>query len=156
MIYCYLRVSSLAQDEQNQRVGVLRKASELNVSIDKYYIDKVSGTTYGAGDGSSTFNLPNLIDKSPWHSGQYQYGQTTSGMIPNITGTMENIASRHPSNPSLSGAFYLTSGNGARTGDVYTSGAGIGFAASRVSSLYTNTGIVVPAALLIPGWIIKY
>lgn len=45
MIYCYLRVSSLAQDEQNQRVGVLRKASELNVSIDKYYIDKVSGTT---------------------------------------------------------------------------------------------------------------
>lgn len=45
MIYCYLRVSSLAQDEQNQRVGVLRKASELNVCIDKYYIDKVSGAT---------------------------------------------------------------------------------------------------------------
>lgn len=35
----------MAQDEQNQRVGVLRKASELNVSIDRYYIDKVSGTT---------------------------------------------------------------------------------------------------------------
>lgn len=78
-------------------------------------------------------------------------------MIPNITGTMANIASRHPSNPSLSGAFYLTSGNGARTGDVYTSGTGIGFDASRVSSVYTsNTGIVVPSALFIPGWIIKY
>ena len=108
-------------------------------------------------DNNGTFNLPNLIDRLPWRPGNQQYGYKTNGMIPDITGTMENIASRHPSNPSLSGAFYLTSGNGARTGDVYTSGAGIGFAASRVSPVYTsNTGIVVPAALLIPGWIIKY
>ena len=26
------------------------------------------GTTYGSGDGSTTFNLPNLIGKVPWGS----------------------------------------------------------------------------------------
>lgn len=42
--FAYLRVSSLAQDEQNQRLGVDNKARQLNLSIDKYIIDKVSGT----------------------------------------------------------------------------------------------------------------
>lgn len=43
MIYAYLRVSSTAQDEQNQRLGVDAKAKKLGLSIDKYIIDKVSG-----------------------------------------------------------------------------------------------------------------
>lgn len=43
-VYAYLRVSSIAQDEQNQRQGVDAKAAELNLRIDKYIIDKVSGT----------------------------------------------------------------------------------------------------------------
>lgn len=43
-VYAYLRVSSIAQDEQNQRQGVDAKAAALNVRIDKYIIDKVSGT----------------------------------------------------------------------------------------------------------------
>ena len=43
MIYAYLRVSSTAQDEQNQRQGVDVKAKKLGLSIDKYIIDKVSG-----------------------------------------------------------------------------------------------------------------
>lgn len=41
--FAYLRVSSVHQDEQNQRQGVDRKAQELNLKIDKYCIDKVSG-----------------------------------------------------------------------------------------------------------------
>ncbi len=45
MIYAYLRVSTAEQDEQNQRLGVDAKAKELNLCIDKYYIDHVSGTT---------------------------------------------------------------------------------------------------------------
>lgn len=43
--YSYLRVSSLIQDEQNQRVGVDKKAKQLGLKIDKYYIDKISGVT---------------------------------------------------------------------------------------------------------------
>lgn len=44
MIYAYLRVSTVAQDEENQLQGILRKAEELGVNIDKYVIDRVSGT----------------------------------------------------------------------------------------------------------------
>ena len=44
MIYAYLRVSTAEQDEENQRVGVDAKAKELNLCIDKYYVDHVSGT----------------------------------------------------------------------------------------------------------------
>lgn len=44
MVYAYLRVSTDAQDEQNQRLGVDAKAQQLNLSIDKYLIDKTSGT----------------------------------------------------------------------------------------------------------------
>lgn len=43
-VYAYLRVSSVQQDEQNQRQGVDKKAEELGITIDKYVIDKVSGT----------------------------------------------------------------------------------------------------------------
>lgn len=43
-VYAYLRVSSFAQDEQNQKQGVDNKALSLGMSVDKYIIDKVSGT----------------------------------------------------------------------------------------------------------------
>ena len=43
-VYACLRVSSVSQDEQNQRQGVDAKAVALNVQIDKYIVDKVSGT----------------------------------------------------------------------------------------------------------------
>lgn len=42
--YAYLRVSSFHQDEDNQRTGVEAKAKQINQRIDKYIIDKVSGT----------------------------------------------------------------------------------------------------------------
>ncbi len=45
MNYAYLRISTVAQDEQNQRQGVDLKAKQLNLQIDKYIIDKVSGST---------------------------------------------------------------------------------------------------------------
>ena len=50
------------------------------------------GTTWGAGDGSTTFNLPNTI-------GRFAEGAATSGSyksagLPNITGDIGNIGSR--------------------------------------------------------------
>ena len=42
-VYAYLRVSSLGQDEENQKLGVVQKSQQLNVTIDKYIVDKVSG-----------------------------------------------------------------------------------------------------------------
>ena len=44
-IYAYLRVSTILQDEQNQRLGVDNYAKQHNIKIDKYIVDKVSGIT---------------------------------------------------------------------------------------------------------------
>jgi DNA invertase Pin-like site-specific DNA recombinase len=44
MTYGYLRVSTDEQDENNQRVGVDKKAQSMQVKINEYIIDKVSGT----------------------------------------------------------------------------------------------------------------
>jgi DNA invertase Pin-like site-specific DNA recombinase len=42
--YAYLRVSTTEQDEQNQKLGIDEKAKILGLKINKYIIDKVSGT----------------------------------------------------------------------------------------------------------------
>ena len=44
-IYAYLRVSTILQYEQNQRLGVDNYAKQHNIKIDKYVVDKVSGIT---------------------------------------------------------------------------------------------------------------
>ena len=38
-VYAYLRVSTDAQDTENQRIGVNNKARALGLTIDKYIID---------------------------------------------------------------------------------------------------------------------
>jgi microcystin-dependent protein len=49
------------------------------------------GTTYGAGNGSTTFNLPNLLGRVPFGmDGQY-VGQSTNGVLPNITGDFGSV-----------------------------------------------------------------
>lgn len=44
MVYAYLRVSTVLQDEHNQRSGIDAKAEALGLKIDKYVVDKISGT----------------------------------------------------------------------------------------------------------------
>lgn len=44
------------------------------------------GTTYGAGDGSTTFNLPNLIDR--FAEGGKSVGTKKEAGLPNIKGTL--------------------------------------------------------------------
>lgn len=44
MVYAYLRVSTLLQDEANQREGVELKALQLGVKINRYIVDHASGT----------------------------------------------------------------------------------------------------------------
>jgi len=43
MTYGYLRVSTDKQDENNQKVGVDKKAESMGLTIDEYIIDNVSG-----------------------------------------------------------------------------------------------------------------
>ncbi|MEI3508251.1 MAG: phage tail protein [Bacilli bacterium] len=74
---------------------------------------KIIGTTYGAGDGSTTFNIPNLNGRVPVgkDSGSFSVLGSTGGTISN-TLTMENIPSHTHSIPTLSGTAVS---NGAHT-----------------------------------------
>nr|DAH64342.1 MAG TPA: tail fiber protein [Caudoviricetes sp.] len=103
------------------------------------------GTTYGAGDGSTTFNLPDLI-------GRFAEGSATPGTVkeaglPNITGS-----SGAPYYTALSisdfGAFYAEgdysvpiSNNGS------TQLSNVRFDASRSNSIYGKSDTVQPPAL---------
>ena len=106
----------------------------------------VIGTTYGSGDGSTTFNLPNLTDR-------FLQGSTTSGTVknaglPNITG----------GNLYLYGDEALPKGDAALGADLYRGnytpppGNNYGdyvvyFDASRSNSIYGSSSTVQPPAL---------
>jgi microcystin-dependent protein len=105
----------------------------------------VIGTTYGAGDGSTTFNLPNYSD------GKFPEGSTVAGVVkqpglPNITGAINDVAHTTVF-MSTSGAFrnYLNSntGNATSTGN----SENVTFDASRSSSIYGNSDTVQPKSL---------
>lgn len=109
----------------------------------------VIGTTYGTGDGSTTFNLPNLTDK--FIQGSDTAGTVKSAGLPNITGKF-----RVTNEGNVSGAFsnfYMTNQD-----DPYEESgvpAGVDFDASRCSSIYGNSDTVQPPALTM-RYIIKY
>ena len=108
------------------------------------------GTTYGIGDGETTFNLPNL------NNGKFLEGASTAGTsknagLPNIVGTIDN-SSRTNYAYDAAGVFYkylssnTSSWNGSNcAGDVW----GIGFNASRCSSIYGNSNTVQPSSLTV-------
>ena len=102
------------------------------------------GTTFGSGDGSTTFNLPDLIDR-------FAEGSSTPGVkreagLPNIAGVVGPIDDYSSSN--LTGSFYnagaigydATSGN---TGN----GWKLGFDASRSNPIYGASETVQPPSL---------
>ena len=101
----------------------------------------VIGTTYGSGDGSTTFNLPNLIDR-------FLQGSSTSGTVknaglPNITGVSSGNQDQAE---AISGAFYLIKGDLKNSGNLpYASQEG--FNASRCATIYGNSTTVQPPAL---------
>lgn len=102
---------------------------------------KIYGTTYGTGDGSTTFVLPNFKNRAIW--GYNEFGYINAG-LPNITGTFRGI-----NYGDASGAFTLESSNygyasfNSRNGDVtkWT------FNASRSSSIYGESSTVQPPAI---------
>ena len=110
----------------------------------------VIGTTYGSGDGSTTFNLPNLTDR-------FLQGSSTSGTVknaglPNITGGV--------SSTSYTSGVIQMNGDGAFAAGApgptnaiagnyvpATVAYAVSFDASRSSSIYGNSSTVQPPAL---------
>ena len=106
----------------------------------------VIGTTYGSGDGSTTFNLPNLTDR-------FLQGSTTSGTVknaglPNISGDalyLYGDAALPKGTGALSAGIY----RGFQTlppGDNYADYV-VSFDASLSNSIYGNSETVQPPAL---------
>lgn len=94
------------------------------------------GVMYGAGDGSTTFNLPNLIGYLPLGMDSSYVGHVTNGVLPNILG---EFYTRSVANPS--GAFRYeasTASNPAGSGSAATDVARVSFNAARYSSIYGN------------------
>lgn len=111
----------------------------------------VIGTTYGAGNGKTTFQLPNLTNK-------FIMGNGTAGIIkaaglPNITGTFGGLK-----NWGYAGAFYEAGGNGSSDpGDEGTcyNARNIGFNASKSNSIYGKSTTVQPPSVTMRFYI-KY
>lgn len=122
------------------------------------------GTAWGAGNGSSTFNLPNLIDKVAW--GSIQSGEYLEAGLPNITGSLvitdENSEPAYLVVNTATGAFDKAKQSGELNLGFFEYGhpqtgryTKTTFDASRSSAIYGKSSTVQPpAAKLMP--IIKY
>ncbi len=121
----------------------------------------VIGTTYGAGDGNSTFNLPNLDGRAPWYDSTATIGGISNGGLPNITGEigtgLSNFA--YPLNFENANGAIRPFDTTVITMKATTAGAagsgGFSFDASRVSAVYDSGATVRPAAVY-TNWCVKF
>ena len=120
---------------------------------------EVIGTTYGSGDGSNTFNVPNLTDR--FIQGNATAGTVKSAGLPNIEGafSFEIGNNAYLKVGTANGAFTAIGKWGYRPSS-YADGSEsaknvISFSASNGSSVYGNSTTVQPPALTM-RYIIKY
>jgi microcystin-dependent protein len=104
------------------------------------------GTTYGAGDGASTFNLPDYNSAERFVQGSSVAGTVKSAGLPNIEGTSRYLFTTGPDLPD--GAF----SDGATTsstndGSVAITFRKLHFSAQDSNSIYGNSNTVQPPAL---------
>ena len=112
----------------------------------------IIGTKFGAGNGSTTFNLPDFRNKTFWGANGNLMKVIAAG-IPDIRG---DFGSSIGAPSSFTGAFK----NGDRSYDVTQSYSSLGtwlgkFRASLVSSIYGNSTTVQPPAIAV-NIFIKY
>lgn len=112
------------------------------------------GTTFGAGDGSTTFNLPNVRDRVLQGANGNLMALLAAG-LPNISGYFTIRGNQVNTGPA-GGAFYKTSGGSAQNSTVEGGRATdiINFDPSRSNSIYGNSTTVQQAALAVNYFII--
>ena len=124
------------------------------------------GTMYGAGDGATTFNLPDMRDRfAEGAGGTYSVGTAVEAGLPNITGGFWDLTStlNRTTMGTAEGAFftnYFDKDNGiysiyGKSISYYDDKDGIGFDAHRASSVYRNISTVQPKTLIF-NYAIKY
>ena len=122
----------------------------------------VIGTTYGAGDGKTTFTLPNLIDR--FLEGSSAAGSYLAAGLPNIIGTTK-VAYGENNKTTNVGAlqteiYTIGSANGRQDGGNSSDGepiqsAILRFNASKSNTIYGKSSTVQPPALTVK-MLIKY
>lgn len=106
----------------------------------------IYGTTYGAGNGSTTFNLPDFRNRTIW--GAEYFGYIEAG-LPNITGKFMLGGTESGTPAEVSGAFY-SDGQGGYRGHGHDNAAvnpRVGFNASRSNPIYSKSDTVQPPAI---------
>lgn len=104
------------------------------------------GTRFGAGDGSTTFTLPNLDGRFlQGTTDTSQVGQYLEAGLPNITG-QSNI-SKAWYGIATSGSFYITETTEGPGGGAPNNGLNFYHDASRSSSIYGSSSSVQPPAV---------
>ena len=106
---------------------------------------EIYGTTYGKGDGSTTFNLPDFRNRTLW--GANSFGYIEAG-LPNITADWGVTYIRQTANITPTGAATgVLSEAFTFGGSTASSINNIGFNASRSSSIYGNSTTVQPPSV---------
>lgn len=101
---------------------------------------------FGAGDGVTTFNVPNLVEKFI-EGTESNVGQTLDAGLPNIKGDLGSMLTDHGGN--FLGAFYnngtprVKGWQGADWDEIRN----IGFDASRSNNIYGKSNTVQPPAV---------
>ena len=117
----------------------------------------VIGTTWGAGDGSTTFKLPDARGRFP-EGANGNLGTYHAAGLPNITGDtgMESGVDGEMGATSYSGCFY-SGANGTSTGIFYTrkQRADLIFSATKSNAVYGKATTVQPTSLCVQ-YLIKY
>ena len=134
------------------------------------YLFDVIGTTYGEGDGNTTFNLPNLQDKFIEGAGTNAVGTEMSAGLPNITGEVGYLkalknGNYHEGVTLKRGCFANSRTETISPPASVITDAGefdtksrtgiINLNASRSNSIYGNSDTVQPPAIVM-NYIIKY
>lgn len=107
----------------------------------------IFGTTYGEGNGSTTFNLPDFRGRVL--QGATDFGYIKAG-LPDITGG--NVLASAAADGGLKGAFYTTRAGGSPVAQFPGNGRsyntqGAGFKASLSSDIYGGSPTVQPPAI---------
>lgn len=118
------------------------------------------GTLFGSGDGSTTFNIPDLIDK--FIQGHTTVGTVKSAGLPNHKHFVASSTQVDSPGPTLNGSTQMSWYNsGANNGYVAYAltgtynGANIGLSGNANNSIYgASTTVQPPAVTMLP--IIKY
>ena len=104
------------------------------------------GETYGAGNGTTTFNVPNLIGRFA-EGATSGVGQSVAAGLPDIQGRLSGLENAEPGRSTFTGAFASTGATGNGPDGYNTDDHIVEFKASRYNAIYGRSNTVQPASV---------